>query len=66
MTPPEGSRTNPMTADEFDTELEQLVAQARDESLPIEGGYNARSPHPDEPDYTIEISEIVNRSYLCK
>ena len=51
-----------MTAEEFDAALEQLVAQARDQSLPIEGGYNVRSPNPDEPDYTIEISEIVNRT----
>lgn len=60
MIPPEGPRTDSMTADEFDAKLEQLVAQARDESFAIEGAYNVRSPNPDEPDYTIEISEIVN------
>ena len=51
-----------MTEDEFDAGLESLVAEARDESLPIEGAYNVRSPQRDTPDYTIEISEIVKRT----
>lgn len=51
-----------MTKDEFTTELKLLVTQARDENIPIEGGHNVRSPHPDDTDYTIEISEIANRS----
>jgi hypothetical protein len=51
-----------MTRDEFTTELEHLVTEARDESVPIEGAHNVRSPHPDAPDYTIEISEIAKRT----
>ncbi|HET7324429.1 MAG TPA: hypothetical protein VFJ06_08865 [Halococcus sp.] len=51
-----------MTRDEFATELEHLVAEARDESVPLEGAHNVRSPHPDDPDYTIEISAIVKRT----
>ena len=51
-----------MTEDEFDAELERLVAEARDESVPIEGAHNVRSPQRDTPDYTIEISEIVKRA----
>ena len=61
MTPSSGPQNDPTTADEFDAELEQLVAKARDENIPIEGAHNFRSPHPDDADYTIEISEIINR-----
>jgi hypothetical protein len=61
MTPSSGPQTDPTTLDEFDAELEHLVAKARDENIPIEGAHNVRSPHPDDADYTIEISEIVNR-----
>jgi hypothetical protein len=61
MTPSSESQTDPTTLDEFDAELEQLVATARDENIPIEGAHNVRSPRPDDADYTIEISEIVNR-----
>lgn len=50
-----------MTRDEFAAELDHLVAEARDENVPIEGGYIVRSPRPDDPDFTVEISEIVNR-----
>lgn len=51
-----------MTRDEFATELEHLVAEARDESVPIEGAHNVRSPRRDAPDYTVEISEIAKRT----
>ena len=61
MTPSSGPRDEPMTRDEFATELEHLVAEARDESVPIEGAYNTRSPRPDDVDYTVEISAIAKR-----
>lgn len=50
-----------MTQDEFDAELEGLVAEARDAHVPIEGAYNVRSPRSDNPDYTVEISRIAKR-----
>lgn len=62
MTPSSGSRDEPMTRDEFAAELDNLVAEAREGNVSIEGGYNIRSPHPDDPDYTVEISEIINRA----
>lgn len=51
-----------MIEDEFDAELDRLVAEARDEGVPIEGAQNVRSPRPDDPDYTIEITEITKRT----
>lgn len=54
--------SEPMTKDEFDAELEHLVAEARDENVPIEGAHNVRSPRRDTSDYTVEISEIVKRA----
>lgn len=41
----------------FTIELQRLVAQARDDGAELEGGYNVRSPDPDIPDYTVEITE---------
>lgn len=62
MRPSSGSQTDPTTRTEFDAELEQLVATAREKNIPIEGAHNVRSPHPDNADYTIEISEIIDRT----
>lgn len=39
------------------TELQRLVARARDDGVALVGGYNVRSPHPGLPDYTVEITE---------
>lgn len=61
MTPSSGPQNDPTTLAEFDAELDHLVAKARDENIPIEGAHNVRSPYPDDADYTIEISEIVNQ-----
>lgn len=61
MTPPPDSHDDYGTRDEFAAKLERLVAEARDNDIPIEGAYNVRSPHPDDSDYTIEISEITKR-----
>lgn len=66
MTPSSGPQNDPMTIDEFDAELEYLVAKARDDDVPIEGAHNVRSPHPNDTDYTIEIFEIVNRNRMFK
>lgn len=62
MTPPSELRDDITTEDEFATRLEHLVAEARDENVPIEGAHNARSPHSDDADYTVEISEITARN----
>lgn len=62
MSPSSGPRDEPMIEDEFDAELDRLVAEARDEGVPIEGAQNVRSPRPDDPDYTIEITEITKRT----
>jgi hypothetical protein len=62
MTPSSGPQTDLTTADEFDAELDHLVAQAREASVPIEGAHNVRSPHPEDADYTVEISEIATRN----
>ncbi len=60
MTPPE--RADDRTErDQFETELGEIVARARDDDVQLDGAYNVRSPHRDVPDYTIEISEIAKR-----
>lgn len=49
------------TRTEFATEFEALVARARDAGIDLQGAYDVRSPG-DQPDYTVEISEVVKRS----
>lgn len=46
---------------DFDAELEALVALARDSEVDLEGAYDVRSPSG-QPDYTVEISEVVRQS----
>ena len=48
--------------DDFEAHLQQAVATARDNDVPIEGAYDIRSPHPEDRDYQIEISEIAPRA----
>lgn len=43
----------------FETELGELVAQARREGTDVRGAYDMRTPNPDEPDYTVEITEVT-------
>ena len=57
-TPP----TDPIDDEEFTTQLNQLIDRARNSDIQLIGAWNARSPHPDEPDYTIEITEQTKRS----
>lgn len=50
------------TTGEFAAELEHIVAEAREENLPIEGAHNVRSPYPGDTAYTVEISAIADRN----
>ena len=43
----------------FETRLQQLIADARDDDIQIEGAYDVRSPHPEVRDFQIEITEIA-------
>lgn len=61
MTPTD-TPDDPTTEAEFDAALDDLVAAAREEGVPIEGTRNVRSPDPETADYTVEISEIVPRA----
>jgi len=63
MTPPRApdSGDDITTRAEFGTALEHLVATARDANVPLESAYNVRSPRPDVPDYTTEVTEQTNR-----
>jgi hypothetical protein len=65
MTPPRapdsGDDNDITTRTAFDTALERVVATARDANVPLEGAYNVRSPRPDVPDYTIEVTEQTKR-----
>ncbi|PSP74721.1 hypothetical protein BRC86_04965 [Halobacteriales archaeon QS_3_64_16] len=45
----------------FRTELQRLVARAREDGVEVGGGYNVRSPDPDMQDYTVEITEQEKR-----
>ena len=60
MTPPRRENDR-MDQAEFRTELQGLVARAQEEGVEVGGGYNVRSPDPDVPDYTIEITEQEKR-----
>ena len=48
--------------DDFETHLQQLVATARDNDIPIGGAYDIRSLYPEDRDYQIEVSEIAPKS----
>lgn len=50
---------NPVDRSTFAGLLERLVSQARDADVALEGAYNVRTPLPDRPDYTIEITELA-------
>jgi hypothetical protein len=60
MTPPQRENDR-MDRAAFRTELERLVARAQEDGVEVGGGYNVRSPDPDVPDYTIEITEQEKR-----
>lgn len=58
MTPTDQLET-PVDRSTFATLLERLVSQARNADVTLQGAYNVRTPVPDYPDYTIEITELA-------
>ena len=56
MTPSQ-RKDDRMDRERFTAELQRLVDRAHDDGVALVGGYNVRSPHPDVPDYTVEITE---------
>jgi len=42
----------------FRTALRALLDQARRADVDLEGAYNVRTPLPDQPDHTVEISKL--------
>jgi hypothetical protein len=46
-----------MNRETFAAELQRLVARAEEDGVELGGGYNVRSPHPEVPDFTVEITE---------
>ena len=62
MSPP-SSRDDPIDETEFATALKQLIERARDSDIQLVGAWDARSPHPDESDYTIEITRQTKRTF---
>jgi hypothetical protein len=48
-----------MDASAFEIELDELVAEARRTGTDVRGVYDMRTPDPDEPDYTVEITEVA-------
>jgi len=48
-----------MTNAEFAAELQRLVARARDDGVDFDGAYDVRTPQRNQPDVTVEISEIA-------
>jgi hypothetical protein len=53
------STIDSMDASAFETELDELVAQARRQGTDVRGTYDMRTPNPNEPNYTVEITEVV-------
>ncbi len=47
----------------FETDLIDLVDEARSDGVSVAGAYDVRTPRPDEPDYTVEITEVSKRRY---
>jgi hypothetical protein len=43
----------------FETDLGELVAQARRQGTDLRGTYDIRTPNADKPDYTVEITEVT-------
>ena len=50
-----------MSREEFVTELDRLVNAAHESDIQLVGGYDVRSPRPETPDYTVEITKIRKR-----
>ena len=47
-----------MDESEFHTELKRLVTEAAQNDLTIEGGFTARTPDPDTPDYDVVFTPL--------
>jgi hypothetical protein len=54
--------TDSITISAFETELGEIVTQARREGTDVRGTYDMRTPNPDEPNYTVEITEVTGAS----
>ena len=50
-----------ITEAEFETELERLVAAARDDGVRLVGSYDVRDPDPASRDFTVEITRVRKR-----
>ena len=50
---------DPMTRDEFEQQLQQLVLTADGVGVSVPGAYDIRSPDPDVPDLQVEITRIA-------
>lgn len=55
------SADDPFDRETFRIELAELVDHACETGVDIEGAYDVRSPRPDDIDYTVEISRVVDR-----
>lgn len=51
-----------MDSNEFEAELRSIVDQARESGVDLRGGYTIRTPKRDQPDFTVEISEVRKAS----
>ena len=47
-----------MNESKFHTELKQLVTEAAQNDLTIEGGFTARTPDSDTPDYDVVFTSL--------
>ena len=56
------SDNKPFDCETFETELAELVAHARKSGVDLDGAYDVRTPHPDQSDYTVEISRMAPRT----
>ena len=54
--------THPASASGFEAELRELVVQAQRAGTDVRGAYDMRTPNPNEPDYTVEITEVAKAS----
>ena len=57
-----GSANKSFDRDAFEAELAELAARARKSGVGLDGAYDVRTPHPDQSDYTVEISRMAPRT----
>ena len=51
-----------MNSDEFETDLRQIVAEARESGISLVGSYDVCTQEADSRDYQIEITEVASRT----